>query len=323
MNQLVSVIIPAKDAEKTIEKCIISLLGIDYQNFEVIIIDDGSQDKTAEILGNYVQKIKIITNANCLGPSEARNTAARQARGELVAFTDADCIVDKNWLKELLEGFRRSPEVVSCGGTQEIPEDESQFGRSVAKFFKKTGFFTDYMRKAKGSLMEVGHNPSCNVMYRREVFLKEDGFLAGLWPGEDVELDYRLRKKGYKLIFNPQAIVYHYRLANLKAFLRMMFRYGQAQGFLVRKYGLFRQLHFLAIFSPVLLVLCLAGLLLNARLTLALIILFFIVVRLSFSSLAPLGLFAWFYGFFIGRLFRNCFICREITSSNTIGQYRF
>ncbi|MFH1318165.1 MAG: glycosyltransferase family 2 protein, partial [Candidatus Omnitrophota bacterium] len=69
------------------------------------------------------------------------------------------------------------------------------------------------------------------------------------WPGEDVELDYRLKRKGYKMLFNPRAIVYHYKPKNMADFSRMMYRYGEAQGMLVRKYGLFRKIHFIPAFS--------------------------------------------------------------------------
>ncbi len=162
---------------------------------------------------------------------------------EFLAFTDSDCIVDKNWLTELLKGFREYPEAVSCGGAQKLPEDATNFEKKVFLFMKKAGFFSEYARQAKdANITEVNHNASCCVMYKREVFLKEGGFLEGLWPGEDVELDYRLREKGYKLLFNPRAVIYHYRSKSLKSFLKMMDRYGRAQGYLVRKYGIFRKI---------------------------------------------------------------------------------
>lgn len=82
-------------------------------------------------------------------------------------------------------------------------------------------------------------------MYRRDIFLQEGEFLEGLWPEEDVELDYRIRKKGYKIVFNPRAVVYHYRPKTLRSFLKMMHRYGHAQGFLVRRYGIFRKIQIL------------------------------------------------------------------------------
>jgi GT2 family glycosyltransferase len=114
----------------------------------------------------------------------------------------------------------------------------------------KAGIITDYMRsQGSQAIIEVRHNASCNVMYRKDIFLAEGGFLGELWPGEDVELDYRLSQKGYKHYFNPRAVVYHYRPAGIASFSKMMFRYGWAQGFLVKKYGIFRKTQFLPLVS--------------------------------------------------------------------------
>jgi len=244
MNQpLVSIIIPAKNAQGTIEKCILSLLNLDCQDYETIVVNDGSQDKTAEVLRKYSDRVSVITNTVSHGPSKARNVAAKEAKGEFLAFTDADCSVDKDWINQLVSGFTDA-NIAAVGGRQEIPEDETIFGRKVAKFLEKVGFLTDYMRKNQKCMVSVNHNPSCNVMYRKNIFSQEGGFLEGLWPGEDIELDYRLKKKKYKIVFNPKAVVYHYRPENLRLFLNMMFRYGWAQGYLVRRHGLFRKIHF-------------------------------------------------------------------------------
>lgn len=243
MNPRVSIIIAGRNAEETIEKCIVSLFGLEYGNKEIIVVDDGSRDGTSGILNRYLGRIRVITNGDSLGPAEARNIAAKEAAGEYVAFTDADCIVEKDWITKLAECFEKNPDAVSCGGEQDIPHDATRFEKKVFKFFRKTGFIADYARVARGDRpVPVDHNASCNAMYRKDVFLKEGGFLKGLWPGEDVELDHRLRLKGHRLFFVPGARVYHYRSRDLKSFSRMMFRYGWAQGVLARKYGFFRRI---------------------------------------------------------------------------------
>jgi glycosyltransferase involved in cell wall biosynthesis len=237
----VSIIVAVKNAQKTIEKCIDSILNVDYAAFEIIVVDDGSTDFTGQILKKYSGKIMYLANPACLGPAKSRNMAAELSRGSFLAFTDADCIVNRSWLKELLAGFNETG-VVSAGGRQDIPENETFFGRKVAHFMKKTGFLSDYARPHAYGVMAVNHNASCNVMYKKDIFLNVGGFLEGLWPGEDVELDYRLKKKGYRLNCNPKAVVKHYRPASLKAFVKMMYRYGYAQGFLVRRHGFFRKI---------------------------------------------------------------------------------
>lgn len=251
---LISIIVPAFNAEKTVKKCIESLLGIDYPKYDILVVDDGSTDRTKQMLFEFRSRARVIESQH-IGPSKCRNIAAFQAQGEFLAFTDADCVVDKNWLKELLKGFV-AKNVVAVGGSQESPADETAFGKNVQAFFELTGFLGGYIKsKANNSIRKVSHNPSCNVMYRKEDFLEIGGFDESLWPCEDVDLDYRLKKKGYAFMFNPVAKVYHYRPQSLAALSRMMFRYGAMQGILTKRYGLFRAMQFMPFFSVIFLIL--------------------------------------------------------------------
>ncbi|MFQ3675166.1 MAG: glycosyltransferase [Endomicrobiia bacterium] len=242
---LISIIIPVFNVEKTIEKCLQSIFELNYPNYEVIIINDGSTDNTGKILVKYSDKLKILETLG-IGPSAARNIALKEAKGEYIALTDGDCIVDKEWLNKLLEGFLVDKKIVGVGGTQVSPEDETEFGKMITNFMKSVGFI-DYIKTKTAKGYFTSHNPSCNVMYKKEIFDKVGNFKEGLWPGEDVEFDYRITKIGYKLFFNPEAVVYHYRAENILKFIKMMFNYGKAQGILVRMYGFFRKLHFVPI----------------------------------------------------------------------------
>ncbi|MHB9154660.1 MAG: glycosyltransferase [Endomicrobiales bacterium] len=251
---LVSVVIPVKNGQDTIEKCIRSLFALNYPRFEVIVIDDGSTDRTAAIVkslssGDAARRLRLL-EGDSAGPSRARNRGIAEAKGDFVAFTDDDCLVDREWLNELLKGFRG--DTAAVGGTQKSPEDESAFGKAVHDFMMTVGFLTDYMKDPSGAgIREVDHNPTCNAMYRREVFAKTGGFMEDLWPGEDVELDYRVTRAGYRIVFAPKAVVYHYRPENLRQFRRMMFNYGRVQAYLVKKYGVFRKIQLVpAVFYP-------------------------------------------------------------------------
>lgn len=259
----VAVIVAARDAQATMKQCLNALLVLDYPDYEIIVVDDGSKDNTPGILKEYSNRVRAITLTG-RGPSAARNAAVRQTDAEYIAFTDSDCIVDRKWLHELLEGLSEYPRAVACGGRQELPKDASGFEEKVFLFMKKAGIISDYVRRSnERDIIEVRHNPSCNVLYKKDIFLKERGFLEGLWPGEDVEFDYRLEQGGNKLAYNPKAVVYHYRPKSFKSFLAMMYRYGFAQGRLVRKYGMFRKIHFLPIVGIVFLSLCLVSILWN------------------------------------------------------------
>ena len=250
MDKIVSIIIPVRNGESTIEKCISSLKTLHYpeERLEIIVIDDGSQDNTLTIL-KRIKGIKIL-QASGIGPSGARNIGIKEAKGTFVAFTDADCIVDKEWINELLKCFT-SEDIAGVGGNQLSPEDALPLERKVHLFLKAMGFLGGYTKCIKG-ITEVNHNPTCNSMYRKSIFSTAGYFDERLWPGEDIDMDYRIRKAGFKIIYNPDAIVYHYRPKSFIEFARMMYRYGKTSGgYLTGKIGFYRVLSYEPIFLSV------------------------------------------------------------------------
>jgi glycosyltransferase involved in cell wall biosynthesis len=305
----ISVVIPVHNSQGTIGKCLDALRALNHSDFEVILVDDGSVDQSAEICDSYAgAKVLRLEQG---GPSRARNEGIRIAEGEFVAFTDDDCIVDKDWLSELESGFT-DQEIGGVGGDQRSPEDESEFGKTIQDFFKGIGFVTGYIKTETG-MSETEHNPSCNSMYRREVLDEVGGFDEGLFPGEDVALDYEIRRRGLKLIYNSRACVGHYRPSSLKGFARMMRAYGACQRHLVGKYGFFRLIQY----EPIVLV---TGLILSAfflawnpnlwplvlLVPLGTIGWFLVGTRdlaksLQFSYLMAITLIYWNLGFFTGR----------------------
>lgn len=235
----VSVVIPVYNSRRTIDKCLTSLIALDHPSFEVIVLDDGSTDGTPEICETYTRvKTMRLTKG---GPSRARNIGINVAEGDFIAFTDGDCVVDRDWLTELEKGFP-SPDVAGVGGDQKSPNDDTAKGKLIQEFMKCIGFVTGYIKTA-GTLRETEHNPSCCSMYRKKVLQEVGGFNEELFPSEDVELDLKIRRRGYKLLYNPAATVAHYRPETYAAFGRMMRRYGQTQWPLVRRYGIFRTIH--------------------------------------------------------------------------------
>lgn len=241
MKPLITIIVPVKNEEKTIGKCLHSLKSLNYPNYEIIVVNDGSTDGTEEILKQF-SGITVLTT-NGVGPSMARNLAIEKATGKYLAFTDGDCLIDKEWLNQLLTYFTDTT-VVGVGGDQLQPKDETAFGKDVHEFFNLIAFSTDYLKTEK-EVRNIRHNPTCNMMYRKAAFEKIGNFKIDLWPCEDLEFDCRLIQSGYKLIFNPQAIVYHYRPKNLKRFGQFHFRYGRAHAKLVLRYGFMEKIHYI------------------------------------------------------------------------------
>ena len=236
----VSVIIPVYNCSETIVQCLDSMDSINHPAFEIIVVDDGSTDGTRGICQsrNGVRVISLDRG----GPSRARNIGISVANGDFIAFTDGDCIVDKDWLTALESGFR-GPDIAGVGGDQKSPDDETWLGKRIQEFLKCIGFMTGYI-KNDATATETEHNPSCNVMYRKAVLEEVGGFDESLFPGEDVELDLKIRRSGYRLLYIPEAVVGHYRPRTYSEFAAMMRRYGASQRYLVKKYGFFRRLHY-------------------------------------------------------------------------------
>lgn len=234
----VSVIVPAHLLDDHLTRCLRSLEALDFPRdaHEVLVVTDGVE------AGRFFEDFHVRhLTAPKGGPARARNLGISQARGELVAFTDSDCLVRQDWLTELLRCLD-DPRVAGAGGAQLSPPDEGPFGRTVQRFFTAISFIGGYTRE-HAELRPVDHNPSCNSIYRKQVLEQVGGFDESLFPGEDLDLDLRLTAKGWQLLYNPAAAVYHFRPTGLFGFARMMERYGRfSGGIMTRRHGFFRKI---------------------------------------------------------------------------------
>jgi len=249
-RSLISVVIAVRNGERTLAKCLESVASQIYRPVEIVIVNDGSSDATGKICAEFAarQGNVIVITTEGVGPSQARNLAIAKARGIYVAFTDGDCICLPNWLTKLAECIISGPNVAGAGGDQQSPDDDSVYGKFINSFMKTIGFIAGYVKGSDANkIVPTQHNPTCNVMYRKAVFDEVGMFLPNLWPGEDVDLDYRISRAGYQLRYTPEAVVLHYRPGNMGAFARMMYRYGHAQARLVKMHGLFRLIHFVPV----------------------------------------------------------------------------
>jgi GT2 family glycosyltransferase len=149
----------------------------------------------------------------------------KESSSDFIAFTDADCVVDTNWIKNLLKHFN-SERIAAVGGPNITPEDDTDFAKcagTILSFLCKPG--ARYGLNAD-KVQEIYHNPTCNVTYRKSILEEVGGFNHNLIAEDDEELDYRIRKKGYKILFTPHAKVLHYRRPTWKRFAKMAFNYG-------------------------------------------------------------------------------------------------
>ncbi|MCK9554635.1 glycosyltransferase [bacterium] len=312
MAEGISVIIAAKGYPEYIGKCLESVFNQKGLGFDVILVDDGLSFDSGSFIREKYPEVRIVSSEH-KGPSCGRNIAVKKCGSEFVAFTDSDCVADENWLYELHRVFIEKPEAVSCGGTQKLPPDASDFERRIFKLYRKAVSLTDYMKKDSfRGPVEVSHNPSCNVMYRREAFLELRGFKEGMWPGEDIDLDIRMKKKGYKIFFNPESVVMHYPPGKFSVFMSKLYNYGLVQSLLMKKHRVFRKIYLvpsalLAITVVYIILLCFSGfpafLLFNVLLALSLLV--FTGFDTVMAGLAAAGFISWNSGFFAGLIKRG------------------
>ncbi|HEC35334.1 MAG TPA: glycosyltransferase, partial [Anaerolineae bacterium] len=213
---MISVIIPAYNAEETLGGCLAALeaQSLSRDRYEVIVVDDGSTDRTAEVA--RACGVHLIRQANA-GPAAARNQGAQAARGEILLFTDADCEAAPDWIEQMLAPFHNA-EIAGAKGVYRTRQREL-----VARFVQ-----LEYERKyARMSRRErIDFVDTYSAAYRREVFLTSGGF-DPLFPTasvEDQEFSFRLARKGYHLVFLPQAAVYHRHNTTIGQYWRRKFR---------------------------------------------------------------------------------------------------
>jgi glycosyltransferase involved in cell wall biosynthesis len=196
----VSVIVPAYNAAETIRACIDSLLELNYPKaeLELVVVNNASSDHTASILKEYGERIRILQESK-RGPAAARNRGIRGATGNVVAFTDADCIVDKDWLHYLVP-LLREPAIGIVGGAilAKRPCNEiARFGEAIHDH--------DLAINAYKPPAVITMNWASRSSVLREVNLFDESFIRC----EDVDLSYRILQAGYRFAFRAEAVVYH------------------------------------------------------------------------------------------------------------------
>lgn len=222
----ISVVVCAYNARSTIRECLEALTRVDYPDFEVIVVNDGSTDGTGEIAADF--PFKLITTEN-RGLSNARNTGLEAATGDIVAYLDSDAFPDSQWLKYLAWAFLDS-EFAGIGGPNVAPPG---LGTIADCFDNAPGGPAHVLLNDR----EAEHIPGCNMAFRRVQLAELGGFDPALRiAGDDVDICWRFQEAGSKLGFSPAALVWHHRRTTLRSYWKQQRGYGRAEALLERKW---------------------------------------------------------------------------------------
>ncbi len=222
----ISVVVCTFNGGHTLSACLESLLRLDYPNYEVIVVNDGSTDNTAKIASSY--GFRVITTEN-RGLSSARNTGLNAATGEIVAYIDDDAYPDSHWLRYLASAFMTTTHV-GVGGPNIAPADDGPIAECVAH---SPGNPVHILL----SDTEAEHIPGCNMAFRKTALEAIGGFDPQFRiAGDDVDVCWRLQQKGWTLGYSPGAMVWHHRRNSIRAYWKQQHNYGKAESFLEKKW---------------------------------------------------------------------------------------
>ena len=222
----ISVIVCSYNGTRTLRQCLDALTALDYPNYEMIVVNDGSTDDTPIIAQGY--SVRLINQPN-KGLSAARNVGLVASNGSIVAYLDDDAFPHRYWLRYLAAAFNRSTHV-GVGGPNLPPAGD--------------GIVAECVAAASGNPLHVllsdeiaEHIPGCNMAFRREALLAVDGFDTRFRAaGDDVDLCWRLHDRGWTIGFCPAAVVWHHRRNSVRAYWKQQYGYGRAEAQLEDKW---------------------------------------------------------------------------------------
>lgn len=230
MTTFVSVIIPVYNDHKGIERCLSALEGQTYPTsaFEVIVVDNNSPQSIEPVVRPYKFARCVVEKKQ--GSYAARNTGTREARGELLGFTDADCIPKPEWITKATQHFEENPLVGGIAGGIFSGSGDTP----VQKALEQRGFLSQ-----TGTIQHpfLPYAQTANAWYRRDVF-ETVGFFEPDWlSGGDADFSWRMQlQTDYSLVHVPEAAIVHNHRADIKSLFRQCWKWGYGQEALSRKY---------------------------------------------------------------------------------------
>lgn len=228
----ISVIVPVKNSAKTIGDLMESLMGLEYapEKLEIVVVDGDSSDGTRKIVEEYPV---LLVDEEGKGLNAARNTGIKWSTGEIVAYTDGDCVVPPDWVRSIARNFR-SPMVGFVGGNVEGYDKED-----FLSIYMDETFFNvkpSFKWRQVATRLNLGKFPAgCNMAFRRDALAKIDYFDERIEYGfDDLIPVEEVGDKGFRIVLDPEVYVFHQHRTHLGDMLLQHFRYGRGGAKLMR-----------------------------------------------------------------------------------------
>lgn len=221
-----SIIIPLYNRPAEIRELLDSLVQQTYKHFEVVVVEDGSTEKSEDIVASFRDRleVKYFFKENS-GPGLSRNYGAERASGDYFIFLDSDCIVPAEYLQEIENELSISP-VDAFGGPDRAHESFTDQQKAIN--YSMTSILTTGGIRGKKKSMEKFHPRSFNMGFSRRVFETTKGF-SGMRFGEDIDMSIRIMEAGFQTRLFPAAYVYHKRRTSWKKFFKQIYNSGIAR----------------------------------------------------------------------------------------------
>jgi len=240
IGKKISIIVPIRNEEKFIRKCLDSLINQDFERerYEIIVVDGMSDDRTSEILREYKEGFPSLIRVFCNDKkiqAVGKNIGIKNSSGDIIVLFDGHGFVDSEYLNVLLRNLENvSPDVAGIGAVLFAPEDETAFGKIMADVQDTIlgGAGTGWRKITKRAYVK-----SIPVAaYRKNIIEKVGLYDERFVLSEDLELNWRIRKAGFRLMTSPELKVYYYRKhSSLKQMLPKMYRYGTWRALFYKK----------------------------------------------------------------------------------------
>ena len=232
-DPFITVGVAAFNAASTLPQLLDSLLAQQFpmELMEIVVADNGSTDDTAAIVQGFTDRapVRLVSANHRRGPAVARNAVVKAARGRIIAFTDADCLVHHRWLAEIEAGF--DDEAVGCVAGGILP---AEFRTSAERFYARRNILSQDYVLAHPFLP---YAQTANAAFRREVFDEVGAFDEEMITCEDADLLWRMQlQTTYRLRYRPEALVWHRHRSSGRGLLKQTIGWGTGQALVYRKY---------------------------------------------------------------------------------------